>query len=229
MGPRPLGRGRDSTPAPSLCRNPWRQWGRDLSAAEGRVPRRDERIAQAASMGPRPLGRGRVALPGAAAPAPPCVNGAATSRPRKVPALVAGAVRAVEASMGPRPLGRGRLTTLTRLTMSKMASMGPRPLGRGRTFNASVDSVACPERQWGRDLSAAEGKQRTIPRAPRARVNGAATSRPRKAVISTQRMSGCGASMGPRPLGRGRSKNGRAGSGVCCVNGAATSRPRKAC
>ena len=252
MGPRPLGRGRPST-SRSQGPSPRRQWGRDLSAAEGGRPRPNPRVAAPASMGPRPLGRGRASWTAPSRPRPSRVNGAATSRPRKVcsifispypnllsvngaatsrprkasrpgrPSIRAHSVNGAatsrprkvacllfrgaapfKASMGPRPLGRGRAIRMKRGGRSKRASMGPRPLGRGRR-HAALHHALAPLRQWGRDLSAAEGRGNGDDHTSCTRVNGAATSRPRKAV---------------RPWGwRGTSRS---------VNGAATSRPRKA-
>ena len=58
--------------------------------------------------------------------------------------------------------------------------------------------------QWGRDLSAAEGRSLIRPRCWRGRFNGAATSRPRKGPRPHDAQEAAAASMGPRPLGRGR-------------------------
>ena len=58
------------------------QWGRDLSAAEGRAAARNHR-PHAASMGPRPFGRGRPANFTVRKPCATRFNGAATFRPRK--------------------------------------------------------------------------------------------------------------------------------------------------
>ena len=115
-----------------------RQWGRDLSAAEGCL-RPHAKPMPLASMGPRPLGRGR------------CWR---SLRGR----------RACLASMGPRPLGRGRHAADHYHRHDESASMGPRPLGRGRTTGIASICVAMP-RQWGRDLSAAEGALGPHPRA----------------------------------------------------------------
>ena len=225
MGPRPLGRGRPLLFGVKVSLS-LRQWGRDLSAAEGRWrphsdgatapvngaatsrPRKAVAIRQpppaaSASMGPRPLGRGRrwitcqtrCRLTASMGPRPlgrgrstrrrtrcrlPRVNGAATSRPRKV------------------LIERGIL-------LKGLASMGPRPLGRGRSANAPSTSAIRLRRQWGRDLSAAEGSGLGCRRIVPLGVNGAATSRPRK-EDGRRGVHGIriGASMGPRPLGRGR-------------------------
>ena len=109
-----------------------------------------------------------------------------------------------------------------------VASMGPRPFGRGRAGGARplMDS---PMRQWGRDRLAAEGPRSACASTPKRRVNGAATVWPRKGRDTVGVGDGDGASMGPRPFGRGRAaaRTGRRcpGSGV---NGAATVWPRKA-
>ena len=108
------------------------------------------------------------------------------------------------------------------------ASMGPRPLGRGRQRIEDIVDVALTL-QWGRDLSAAEGLKPCPLRQGAQCFNGAATSRPRKggtpnsaagrpagfngAATSRPRKDAGHrvelgrvpvASMGPRPLGRGR-------------------------
>ena len=230
MGPRPLGRGRSAYPYPSDPRMPLQwgrdlsaaegglggaasrsdgvlQWGRDLSAAEGFGGGGGATLPRGASMGPRPLGRGRLCL-----------------------ALALAAQ--VQASMGPRPLGRGRQAEHDpahcrdqgfngaatsrprkavglgpRLRPAAVASMGPRPLGRGRLGSSPLLPTRMPL-QWGRDLSAAEGSFESAACQARTRFNGAATSRPRKAGRGVEFVKGglC-ASMGPRPLGRGRTYN----------------------
>ena len=180
MGPRPLGRGRLTARLGHCDARGGRQWGRDLSAAEGGklCPCCSVCLATvngAATSRPRKAGSW-----GLTCKSCHTVNGAATSRPRKEHALW------VEARRHERP------------------SMGPRPLGRGRR-SAEIWRGAALDRQWGRDLSAAEGPILFGAALPRPPVNGAATSRPRKARFA-RRSAPC------RPP----------------VNGAATSRPRKA-
>ena len=181
MGPRPFGRGRASTTAPST-RPAKLQWGRDLSVAEGRGPTEKSPQKRGASMGPRPFGRGRL-ITTRRAPEP-ChgfngaatfrsrkdvgairlatqkvlgFNGAATFRSRKGRRVPQGGKRKGSASMGPRPFGRGRYTlNQWRVAMSK-ASMGPRPFGRGRPPGGYKHSELRMKLQWGRDLSVAEG------------------------------------------------------------------------
>ena len=210
MGPRPFGRGRGgAVPAPDGASV--LQWGRDLSAAEGRRRRRRRRRVASASMGPRPFGRGRLAPTGGRAWKCVCFNGAATFRPRKAivefypmslfasfngaatfrPRKVGitktieqmtkglqwgrdlsaaeGSPRPTEppapapASMGPRPFGRGRPVHCPDWHWDRHASMGPRPFGRGR-LAATQDGGSDYQLQWGRDLSAAEGSARGVPR-----------------------------------------------------------------
>ena len=130
MGPRPLGRGRVYANRPNAI-VVMLQWGRDLSAAEGLEMRACAEDVRLASMGPRPLGRGRNVKVADEDPFTSRFNGAATSRPRKDFAALAGVGRRI-ASMGPRPLGRGRHCGNYHSCRPLNASMGPRPLGRGR-------------------------------------------------------------------------------------------------
>ena len=154
-------------------------------------------------MGPRPDGRGKwrpTATPGRVCT---CVNGAAARRPRKG-GRRRDAWRAGQASMGPRPDGRGKLPFL--ITESRQGLL----------------------RQWGRGQTAAERPQRPPRSQSATRVNGAAARRPRKASTGSPPSwtssgvngaaarrprkdddSAClnaeaGASMGPRPDGRGK-------------------------
>ena len=249
MGPRPFGRGRRHCCA-CLVRRDLLQWGRDLSAAEGSSP--------------------SCAPPSRAT----CFNGAATFRPRKVPSKVQSAKENLRASMGPRPFGRGRVirrfsrsrgiagfngaatfrprkaVVVGEIVPAGQASMGPRPFGRGR-HSGGAEGGQAGQLQWGRDLSAAEGRRPASRSARRCGFNGAATFRPRKAGRRARRNDvgpasmgprpfGRGrkwrggaaplamhASMGPRPFGRGRSARTREYSTSACFNGAATFRPRK--
>ncbi len=107
------------------------------------------------------------------------------------------------ASMGPRPRGRGIRGAVGAVTTKRPASMGPRPRGRGiaagatarrrrprfngattsRSWNPPLSSMFTPGMgmlQWGHDLAVVES------RSPRGTRRGRA-----------------GASMGPRPRGRG--------------------------
>ena len=158
MGPRPDGRGRAMITRHSSAPSPWRQWGRDRMAAEGRRTPATARHCPHASMGPRPDGRGRCLVR---------ASWISTTLP---------------ASMGPRPDGRGRTAyhmsgrTCTRgvngaatgwprkaegtgvRAQAAPASMGPRPDGRGRSFREDKTFTEA-ERQWGRDRMAAEGRR----------------------------------------------------------------------
>ena len=234
-----------------------RQWGRDLSAAEGWItsrcyeqvfrvngaatsrPRKaprltDPSITLVASMGPRPLGRGRN---GYGHDNRPPQRASMGPRPLGRGRAYSTCARMIldKASMGPRPLGRGRCLVFFLPLLDGGASMGPRPLGRGRmpaatagrqSYNlrqwgrdlsaaegawASPDANSASPRQWGRDLSAAEGWfTRCISEPTSAGVNGAATSRPRKVWRNDEWRYRSRASMGPRPLGRGRRTEGAA-------------------
>ena len=209
MGPRPDGRGRRR--AVGACRRRdqrRRQWGRGRMAAEGsRPPLTTPASGSTASMGPRPDGRGR--MPAASW--------------RRRPA---------SASMGPRPDGRGRGICRSGGRTAGSASMGPRPDGRGRVKDRLTTLHEHVLRQWGRGRMAAEGRKQDIdpldidlrqwgrgrmaaegfrclpwPHTIDQSVNGAAAGWPRKAGWPTRRSLGGGASMGPRPDGRGRPEN----------------------
>ena len=82
--------------------------------------------------------------------------------------------------------------------------MGPRPLGRGRMAQAPLDS-GDEMRQWGRDLSAAEGRAPALPaNAPALRQWGRDLSAAEGFWHLELKARAEIASMGPRPLGRGR-------------------------
>ena len=203
MGPRPFGRGRLRMPP---CQEPavGLQWGRDLSAAEGvwfargapgegaasmgprpfgrgrQVVRGDGARAHCASMGPRPFGRGRAVNTIVISPRGGSFNGAATFRPRKVPTAPC---------ISRRPRG-----------FNGAATFRPRKVARGMICLYRMGGL-----QWGRDLSAAEGRVRDAGKCTTSSsFNGAATFRPRKAVRRSILSAGRLASMGPRPFGRGR-------------------------
>ena len=107
--------------------------------------------------------------------------------------------------MGPRPFGRGRLSLSFRFQCNVICFNG------AATFRSRKVCVVCnaPESesvlQWGRDLSVAEGRSVPHPARQVPCFNGAATFRSRKAPSWPTTPGGCaGASMGPRPFGRGR-------------------------
>ena len=203
MGPRPLGRGKLA-------------YGRQLP------------VGGPASMGPRPLGRGKCTASAAIDTVTRRVDGAAASRPRKA-AYCRYIILLNLASMGPRPLGRGKVVGVYVADKDHDASMGPRPLGRGKCRTAACATCLSPRRRWGRGLSAAESWTSRRIRPMRSSVDGAAASRPRKAgsgappASSAASVDGAAASrprkvepghrggryqihasMGPRPLGRGK-------------------------
>ena len=227
MGPRPLGRGRSrrappparasrrvngaATSRPRKARRLMatspvtdeRQWGRDLSAAEG--------VRQSSTGnegGVRQWGRDLSAAEGLTCwwGAPSwCgrVNGAATSRPRKEHCLdgrrrVGSCVNGAATSRPRKVLSKSRASGRCSCRVNGAATSRP------RKENISWDTLEPDERQWGRDLSAAEGMHDGHAGWGVAGVNGAATSRPRKAPAPARRGRRRPASMGPRPLGRGR-------------------------
>jgi len=200
MGPRPVGRGRHFR-----CTSPKRRVHASMGPRPvGRGREKVKELAGAlkgASMGPRPVGRGRDV----------------SDDPR---------CEARCASMGPRPVGRGRGNDKTvrsswicfngaaagrprkveytpDIGVWLVASMGPRPVGRGRHAEAN-GRTQINWLQWGRGRSAAEGRSpRTRLRCPQC-FNGAAAGRPRKGPGHRLISGDYSASMGPRPVGRGR-------------------------
>ena len=109
-----------------------------------------------------------------------------------------------QASMGPRPCGRGRRRSCGRRRCGPCASMGPRPCGRGRvcgTFwtwrKPTCFNGATALRPW-----TAITRRATAARAPC--FNGATALRPWTAALRLPPLPRQGASMGPRPCGRGR-------------------------
>ena len=254
MGPRPFGRGRsanarsvrhatgsfngaatfrprkDAHGQTGTARYLQLQWGRDLSAAEGgQVPIQYMGRHMLASMGPRPFGRGRTLDQLYDWLKHDSFNGAATFRPRKA---AGGAVRA--------PCRSG---------FNGAATFRPRKVGTRNDY-----PLVRLKLQWGRDLSAAEGRKRSVMSMIALRFNGAATFRPRKdprgqpanrgqfvlqwgrdlsaaegAAASTSPLRTLPASMGPRPFGRGRfGARDQDSRPPVSFNGAATFRPRKA-
>ena len=82
--------------------------------------------------------------------------------------------------------------------------MGPRPFGRGRGNGITAWDRLAPL-QWGRDLSVAEGNGQ--PRengSPHALQWGRDLSVAEGAMPAASTTTPYGASMGPRPFGRGR-------------------------
>ena len=156
-------------------------------------------------MGPRPFGRGR--------------------RRAALHAAHAGG-----ASMGPRPFGRGRNGIDPGFGENdKQASMGPRPFGRGRGNSTYMLRFGLMMLQWGRDLSVAEGRcvpgsvitagglqwgrdlsvaeganKQYRPRVPDKLQWGRDLSVAEGGAVGPDVDGVHGASMGPRPFGRGR-------------------------
>ena len=227
MGPRPFGRGRRGRRRGE--RSGLRlQWGRDLSAAEGRRDDHTRTISHglqwgrdlsAAEGNGAPLmpvhnswrlqwgrdlsaaeGRVRVSLTGRVI----CFNGAATFRPRKGHAA--------------------RLFSRSRCSFNGAATFRPRKGIRFRPRHSRGRGL-----QWGRDLSAAEGVRAPLERPElQGGFNGAATFRPRKvlragcALHSEECFNGA-ATFRPRKVKKAIDLR----AGLLCFNGAATFRPRK--
>ena len=177
MGPRPLGRGRLAAARCASCAC-LLQWGRDLSAAEGTCS------------------------------VVPPASGPALQWGRDLSAAEGVRVRDVledgRASMGPRPLGRGRWYVWS---AGRMLSK----LQWGRDLSAAEGEVphrlifAPAQLQWGRDLSAAEGANVAAFERRRRRLQwGRDLSAAEGTRLALPRGLCMLASMGPRPLGRGR-------------------------
>ena len=203
MGPRPLGRGRRSGRL-ALRWFQGRQWGRDLSAAEGDVLELRAQIIDV-----RQWGRDLSAT-----------EGGTWCGQRE---------QATMASMGPRPLGRGRSLNPPSENGPIIRRQWGRDLSAAEGHKRVRAVMSTMPRQWGRDLSAAEGRGRARLLAGSSRVNGAATSRPRKGAADLVQF-GDGTGVNGAATSRPRKGEhdrlpvrGRDG-----VNGAATSRPRKA-
>ena len=132
------------------------------------------------------------------------------------------------ASMGPRPVGRGRLTVVVLPYFCFQRQWGRDRLAAEGPSSLTQTTLGAV-RQWGRDRLAAEGRQG---RGDKDHA-GAASMGPRP--VGRGRLFGykCrtvrpSASMGPRPVGRGRRVRSRPSCPPARVNGAATGWPRKA-
>ena len=225
MGPRPNGRGKQSTSRRS-AHTCLRQWGRGQTAAERRCIL-GMQAARAASMGPRPNGRGK-----SAASVRPLLRAmrqwgrGQTAAERLL--IIEPANREDVASMGPRPNGRGKATYVAPsadatsrvngaaakrprkgalpcrgAARRPQASMGPRPNGRGKVAAGGRGPLRA---------AASMGP----------RPNG----RGKHVITAPSRGPQC-ASMGPRPNGRGKAMPKPKAPSIGSVNGAAAKRPRK--
>ena len=157
-----------------------------------------------ASMGPRPDGRGRAA--GAETPGIEALRqwGRGRMAAEGAPAAMPSSIRALRqwgrgrmAAEGGEP---GQLREVERLVRQwgrgRMAAEGP----AGRPASRPVSM-----RQWGRGRMAAEGgRSSTLQSTRTTSVNGAAAGWPRKVADPSALCDITGASMGPRPDGRGR-------------------------
>src|SRR5579884_804840 len=229
MGPRPIGRGNPSAAAPSSA-SAALQWGRDRSVAEMLV--RDEAPGPVAhaSMGPRPIGRGNVRIPRGRGGAPPWLQ---WGRDRSVAEII------------PKLDGQLRADLLQWGRDRSVAEIIPKLDGRLRAdliqwgrdrsvaemvLGGPIDHDERGRLQWGRDRSVAEIQGRWPEGEPAIALQW---GRDRSvAEIRTDQGTGRrpapGASMGPRPIGRGN---------LCLAghhppvdhgfNGAATDRSRK--
>src|SRR5581483_6246740 len=205
MGPRPIGRGTPSAAAPASA-SAALQWGRDRSVAEMLV--RDEAPGPVAhaSMGPRPIGRGNVRIPRGRGGAPPWLQ---WGRDRSVAEII------------PKLDGRLRADLLQWGRDRSVAEM---------VLGGPIDHDERGRLQWGRDRSVAEIQGRW-PEGEPARALQWGRDRSVAEIRTDQgtgRRPAPGASMGPRPIGRGN---------LCLAghhppvdhgfNGAATDRSRK--
>ena len=251
MGPRPFGRGRISIwnahgPSNEL------QWGRDLSAAEGARGQEHARVVRGASMGPRPFGRGREKKREAFLQIFGMLQWG-----RDLSAAEGSNSRIIDINDKELQWGRdlsaaeGMTPAVTVGTMGSFngaATFRPRKASRtnGRHlwlpgFNGAATfrprkappDFTRPESrrqlQWGRDLSAAEGGSRAGGRglAAGASMGPRPFGRGRRNAGKRQARNGT-ASMGPRPFGRGRLEAPLYTRSPWGFNGAATFRPRKA-
>src|SRR5581483_4494003 len=211
------------------------QWGRDHLVAETMSmcpdsPRSSSCFNGAATIWSRKRSRAR----GAHA-ASGCFNGAATIWSRKrdpIAGLYAERARRLQ-------WGRDHLVAETEPPDSggdrhHSASMGPRPSGRGNGSNSPGHAALSLALQWGRDHLVAETGCTSMPaqmtltrlqwgrdhlvaetwrtarrRGSIARFNGAATIWSRKPPAGEVPRDHAGASMGPRPSGRGNENDGR--------------------
>ena len=204
MGPRPFGRGEIRT---WIFRGTYQtslQWGRDLSAAESQVRDQGGGDGHQLQWG-RDLSAAERTVTIKVKSGLLCFNGAATFRPRRaVPAVQRHGQR--DASMGPRPFGRGEIQGRTgrseRSRFNGAATFRPR---RGVPARAARPNGV--PLQWGRDLSAAEsGVIQDVGARP-----GGASMGPRpfgrgECTAGARGHAVAGASMGPRPFGRGEPK-----------------------
>ncbi len=166
--------------------------------------RQVRRLEITASMEPRPLGRGMFVPTGRTSRAPTCFNGATTSRSWN--ARMAGEVDAQRDQRfnGATTSRSWNARRRREASLAAPASMEPRPLGRGmtpssrrRAQNGIGFNGATTSRSWN------EARTRILRQHGSCRFNGATTSRSWNAVWRWPVRCQRGASMEPRPLGRG--------------------------
>ena len=178
MGPRPIGRG-NSLPVIVADSRVWLQWGRDQLVAEMDAALQTRGVWVIASMGPRPIGRGNTPI-----------HHAHTTSDR--------------ASMGPRPIGRGNCFARHSFRQRSTGFNGAATNWSRKCLLPCVLGRYLTPLQWGRDQLVAEISQDPSERKSGRRFNGAATNWSRKfSRIHAAASRNAGASMGPRPIGRG--------------------------
>ena len=157
-------------------------------------------------------------------------NGAAPLRARKRLLPGYGAVDNRSASMGPRPCGRGNQSLPSMEPLVDGGFNGAAPL-RARKLRSPLQAATSKYKlQWGRALAGAETRygQERRRRAAGQLQWGRALAGAETFLPSPTLYPGCGASMGPRPCGRGnpghRTNTRR---NMWCFNGAAPLRARK--
>ena len=104
--------------------------------------------------------------------------------------------------------------------------MGPRPDGRGK-LQTGVSSQEARKRQWGRGQTAAESSVRLVSNIGGQGCQWGRGQTAAERARTVRALYGLGASMGPRPDGRGKLPRRAQAARITCVNGAAARRPRK--
>ena len=182
------------------------QWGRDQLVAEMHraglcfVTDRED------SMGPRPIGRGNVLAAVARRGGWLCFNGAATNwSPKSLSHPPQIAPRSLlqwgrDQLVAEIPCG-GRCRVKIPQRFNGAATNWSRKWFRRRIFSMHPTTL-----QWGRDQLVAEIRSSAFSGAWQWSFNGAATNWSRKSAAAHSAERGSGASMGPRPIGRGNKK-----------------------
>ena len=247
MGPRPIGRGNSPCSFPFIRRfqsfngaaTNWSrkyvpvgskaylerelQWGRDQLVAEiaGYVEHAGLRVG--ASMGPRPIGRGNTGGDGRRSCRRQRFNGAATNWSRKSEVGASDNTWGT-ASMGPRPIGRGNFSPVRRRSIPDGSFNGAATNWSRKSSLISVTLGSRSVLQWGRDQLVAE--IRVAVHDARRRHGASMGPRPigrgNRGLITSAISAKVKASMGPRPIGRGNPREQHLGVGI----GSASMGPR---